>query len=140
MFSIRVEFSTGTRRVSLHVSVSSVRREHLLLLTGFAGLVAAGLSEKHRASQECEAIDHCWWEVAPKCHMVGSGPMCWGREEVTGCSCGKKTCYKTADSNKRNDGGGPWTQGRFSRKRFAGGPAGRPGWGTGPDDLEAPRG
>lgn len=28
--------------------------------------------------------------------MVGSGPMCWGREEVTGCSCGKRTCYNTA--------------------------------------------
>lgn len=49
-FLHRMEFSTGTNRVSLRVPISSIGRERSRLLFGFTGFVAVGLSEKHRAS------------------------------------------------------------------------------------------
>lgn len=55
-----------------------------------SSFVAVGLFRKHRASQECEAIGHRWWEVTPKCHVVGSGLSARGGREWQDVAVGRR--------------------------------------------------
>lgn len=123
----RMGFPTGTDGQS----APSERGGCSLLLTGLRWS-GRGLSGKHEHPRS-EAVGHRWWEVAPKCHLVGSGLTCWG-EGVAGRGCGKTTCYDRRDSSD----GRPWAQGRFRRKQLWAPRAGLVG--AAPDDSDASAG